>query len=131
METIGFKNGILIEHKDKYSLYHMFFADFSEFIISIPNEDCQNYKLLIYFDNINFKAENIDTDELVKQTVSKKLDKIYSQFPNTICIIPTLSLKEFNETTSENDDKPYQRLLKQLDKIINYAYWTIKNNLLN
>ena len=130
MESINFKNGILIHKNDAYSLNHLFFQDFSEFIISTPNKDFNKYKLLIYFDNLNFKTQNIDTDELITGKITEKMDNIYNQVPNAICVIPTISKKEFDEANEINDDKPYKKLLKDIDKVVNYAYWSIKNNLI-
>lgn len=130
MESINFKNGILIHKNEAYNLYHLYLKDLTEFIISTPNNDFNKYKLLIYFDNLNFKNENIDTDELITGRLVKKMDIIYSQSPNSICVIPTISKKEFNDINQENDDRPYNKLLKDLDKIVNYAYWSIKNNLI-
>lgn len=130
MESINFKNGILIHESKAYNLNHLFFQDFSEFIISTPNNDFNKYKILIYFDNLNFKAENVDIDELITGRLVKKMDKIYREIPNSICVIPTISKKEFNEINEENDNKPYNKLLKDLDKVVTYAYWSIKNNLI-
>ena len=130
MESINFKNGIRIQSKTAYNLYHMYFEDFSELIIALPNKDFNQYKLLLYFTDKKYKSENIDTDELVAQNLSDKLDKIYATSANAICIVPTILKKEFDEVIAENDDRLYKRLIKNLDKVVNYAYWSIKNNLI-
>ena len=130
MENINFKNGILIQNNDAYNLYHMFFRDLSEFIMTTPKKDSKKYKIIIYFNNINFKSENIDPGDLITPKISTNIAKIYEDNPNAICIIPSMSKREFNDILAENDDRSYKRLLDQLDKTINYAYWSIKENLI-
>ena len=130
MESINFKNGLLIHKTAAYNLNHLFFQDFPEFIIATPNIDFKKYKMLIFFDNLNFKTQNIDTDEAITGKIAEKIDKIYEQIPNAICIIPAISKKDFDEANEINDDKPYTKLRKSLDEFVNYAYWSVKKNLI-
>ena len=130
MESINFKNGIRIQSKEAYNLYHLYFEDFSEIIIATPNKDFNQYKLLLHFSDKKYKSENIDTDELAVQDLSDKMDKVYTETSNAICIIPTILKKEFDEVIAENDDRLYKKLIQKLDKIVNYAYWSIRNGLI-
>ena len=130
MESINFKNGILIQSNEAYNLYHLFFSDLSEFIMATPTTYAKKYQMIIYFNNINFKAEHINPDDIITPKIGKNLNKLYENYPNAICVIPTISKREFDEILDENDDKSYARLMARLKKVMNYAYWSIKNNLI-
>ena len=125
MDNLYIKNGIIISKTDTYSTYHIYLPDGSDFFICIPNKTHEKYKMLFDFTNINFKTENIDSK--INTSYSKKIDKIYEKYPNSIYIISPITLKEFNDALEENDDRLYKRLIGRIETYRNSAYWSLAN----
>ena len=92
------------------------------YYICIPAYPCNFYHIFMGFSNKDLNS--LPESELLEE-IRKISDSVNISYPNGIYVLPIINSKLYNEATTENDDRLYNKLLINIIQPITYNIYSL------
>ena len=101
---------------DEYSIYSN-----DNYYLCIPNNDMQFYHIFMGFSSIDLKI--LSREDLLME-IRKISDSIFAVYKNSVYVLPIIEPSILKEATQENDDREYNKILKNIIQPITLSLYS-------